>query len=222
LNLFICIDTVTSMPRPAATAAQRAEQRQRIRLAAAELYQQEGLPALSVRAIAKRAGVSTGLLYSYFANLSEFLRTLRLGPISELGHNLADIEAAEPDPIARIERLLQTYIDFATDHPDVHRGLLLFVRPPTSPPPDRGDPDHLLLHATLRRAIVEAQAAGEVRAGDPTVLAELLWSGVHGALALPVNVDTYALTDARELATEMVATLMTAITTNPIRQPTGS
>ncbi len=202
------------MARPAATEAERSEQRQRIRRAAAELYQAEGPPALSVRAIAKRAGMSTGLLYSHFASLSDLLRTLWMGPIADLGRSLADVEAAQADPVARIGQLLHTYIDFVVDHPDVHRGLLLFVRPPTSPAPEAGDPDGLVLHAALRRAVAEAQAQGTVREDDPTVLAELLWSGVHGALALPVNTDTYALTDGAELAREMVATLLLSLTTH--------
>ena len=207
------------MPRPAASEEERAEQRRRIRQAAAELHREEGLAALSVRAIAARAGVSTGLLYSYFANLSELLRTLWLGPIADLGRSLGEVEAAEIDPVVRIERLLDTYVDFVVEHPDVHRGLLLFVRPPNSPSPERGDPDELRLHATLRRAIGEAQASGAVRAGDPTVLAELLWSGVHGAHALPINIDTYALADGPALAREMITTLLTAITTSPPGSP---
>ncbi len=203
------------MARPAASDEQRAEQRNRIRRAAAELYRQDGLPGLSVRAVAARAGVSTGLLYSYFANLSELLRTLWMGPVGELGRTLAAIESAEEEPVTRIERLLEAYIAFTIEHPDVHRGLLLFVRPPSSPSPTPADPDGLVLHAALRRAITEGQRTGAVRAGDPAMVAQVLWSGVHGALGLPVNVDSYALTPGPELAAAMVATLLSAITTDP-------
>ena len=199
------------MARPAATDAERAEQRRRIRHAAAELYQEGGLPAMSVRAIARRAEVSTGLLYSYFANLSDLMRTLWMGPIVELGDTLAAVEESEDDPVRRIERLLGAYVEFAVGHPDVHRGLLLFVRPPTSPDPEPADPAGLRLHAALRRAVEDGQAAGRIRPGDPTLLAEVLWSGVHGALALPVNVDSYAITPAGELAAEMIRTLIAAV-----------
>ena len=85
------------MGRPAATDAQRDEQRNRIRRAAAELYQEGGTPALSVRAIARRAGVSTGLLYSYFTDLSELLRSLWLRPVAEFGREVDALAAAEPD-----------------------------------------------------------------------------------------------------------------------------
>ena len=168
---------------------------------------------MSVRAIAKRAEVSTGLLYSYYGNLSDLMRTLWMGPIIELGRSLAAIEADQADPVRRIDELLRAYVAFAGEHPDVHRGLLLFVRPPGSSVPDPADPDDLQLHASLRRAIEAGQAAGDIREGDATELAQLLWAGVHGALCLPVNVDSYALAPATDLAASMIPTLLTAITT---------
>ena len=52
------------MPRTPATEEERAEQRRRLRHAASELHREGGPEAVTVRAVAKRAGVSTGLHYS--------------------------------------------------------------------------------------------------------------------------------------------------------------
>ena len=71
----------------------------------------------------------------------------------------------------------------------------------------------LALCSSLRRAVEAGQASGAVRDGDPRLLAQLLWSGVHGALALPINVDTYDLIDGPTAAAEMVAVLTRSITT---------
>ncbi len=204
---------VDFVPRPAATPEQRAEQRQRIRRAASELHQEGGLRAVTVRAVAARAGVSTGLLYSYFANLSDLMRSLWQVPIAELGRSLAAVEQAEADPLTRIERLLLTYIDFTVANEETHRGLLLFVRPPDSATELNNDPDDLMLFASLRRAVEDGQATGSIREGDPRSLAQLLWSGIHGALALPVNIDTYDLTDGPTAATEMIPALTHSILT---------
>lgn len=168
---------------------------------------------MSVRAVAKRAGVSTGMLYSYYANLSALMRSLWMVPISELGRSLAEVEAAEPDPIERIRRLLETYVDFAVTHDETHRGLLLWVRPPDSTTDRNDDPDDLMLFAALRRAVDDGQAAGVVRSGDPRLLAQVLWSGVHGALALPINIDTYDLAAGPQVAGEMITSLIRSITT---------
>ncbi len=127
-----------------------------------------------------------------------------------------DDEQTEHDPIERIRRLLQTYVDFTLANDETHRGLLLFVRAPDSTTDARNDPDNLALFASIRRAVEAGQLAGLIRDGDPRMLAQLLWSGVHGALALPINIDTYDLIDGPSVATEMIATLTRSITTPSI------
>lgn len=199
------------MARPVATPEEQAAQRRRLRVAAAELHREGGIGAVTVRAVAKRAGVSTGLLYSYFANRSDLMRSLWMGPIAELGRSLTAVEEAVADPVERIAALLQTYVDFTLEHPETHQGLLLFVRPPDSTTDRSDDPDGLRLFATLRRAVEDAQAAGRIRPGDPRALAQMLWSGVHGALALPINIDTYALAAGPDAAADMIPTLIRAI-----------
>lgn len=205
------------MARPAATEEERAAQRHKIRRAASDLHREGGPAAVTVRAVARRAGVSTGLLYSYFASLSDLMQSLWMIPIGELGRSLAETEAAEADPLARIERLLRTYVDFTIANEETHRGLLLWVRPPSSSTDRNDDPDGLGLFASLHRAIDAAQADGLVRMDDPRVLTQLLWSGIHGALALPVNIDTYDLIDGPTMAAEMIPALLRAITTEETR-----
>ena len=200
------------MPRPAATEEERASQRRRLRQAAADLNREGGPAAVSVRAVAKRAGVSTGLLYSYFADLSALMRSLWMVPIAELGRSLAAVERAEPDPVVRIRRLLETYADFATTNDETHRGLLLWVRPPNSSTDRHDDPDDLMLFSSLRRAIEAGQESGVIRPGDPRLLAQLLWSGIHGALALPINTDTYDLLSGATMAPEMIDALIHSLT----------
>ncbi len=202
------------MARPVATEEERADQRRRLRRAAAELHREGGPAAVSVRAVAARAGVSTGLLYSYFANLSDLNRSLWMGPIAELGRSLAEVERDGAEPVERIRQLLDTYVAFTATHSDTHRWLLLWVRPPNSTTDRNDDPDELMLFASLRRAIEEGQANDSIRTGDPRVMAQTLWSGVHGALALPINIDTYDLADGPVIAHEMITSLIRSITTD--------
>ena len=199
------------MPRPTATDEERADQRRRLRKAAADLHREGGPGAVSVRAVAKRAGVSTGLLYSYFANLSELMRSLWMVPIAELGRTLAAVEADEADPVQRIRRLLETYVEFTVANEETHRGLLLWVRPPNLSTDRNDDPDDLMLFATLRRAIEQGQDVGTISEGDSRQIAQLLWSGIHGALALPINTDTYDFAPGPAMAAEMIDTLVTSL-----------
>ena len=116
---------------------------------------------MSVRAVAQRAGVSTGLLYSYFANLSDLMRSIWMVPIAELGRSLTAVEASEPDPLQRIRRLLETYVDFTIADDETHRGLLLWVRPPNSTTDRNDDPNELMFFSSLRRAVEAGQSAGD-------------------------------------------------------------
>lgn len=200
------------MARPPASPEQRQRQRQRIRGAAAEVYRDDGLMGVTVRAVSQRAGVSTGTLYSYFANLEELLQSLWIEPLAEVNRQLEAIADEHPDPVARIRALLEAYVDFALAQPEVFRGAILFVRPASAPQPVPEPPAELPFYRLLRRAIEEGEAAGRVDATDADLAAQMLWAGVHGALALPVNIDRYAVRPQAELAGAMVDSLVTSIT----------
>lgn len=199
------------MARPVATDDQRQEQRDRIRHAAANLYREGGPTALTARAVAAEAGVSTGLLYRYFANMSDLMRSLWIGPVIEFGRRVDTIIAETVDPLARIEALLTAYVEWAIANPEVLRGLLLFVRPGPAELPPQQHPDDLALPRALKAAIVDGQSAGTIRAGDPTELAQVLWAGVHGALALPINLDRFSITPSAELGPGVIAALLASL-----------
>ena len=51
-------------------------------------------------------------------------------------------------------------------------------------------------------------------------MAQTLWSRVHGALALPINIDTDDLADGPSIAEEMIAALVRSISTEmPVDTP---
>ena len=43
-------------------------------------------------------------------------------------------------------------------------------------------------------------------------MAQMLWAGLHGAIALPLNVDRLQFDEPRALAEQMVATLLSDLT----------
>ena len=78
------------MPRPALTEEQRRATRRRIRRAASELYAEAGLSRISARAVAERAGVSVGTLYTHFDNLTDLMRSLWRAPVARLYEEMRD------------------------------------------------------------------------------------------------------------------------------------
>lgn len=200
------------MARPRASVEQRKAQRDRIQRAAAEIYREQGLGAVTVRAVSERAGVSAGTLYRYFENLEALMQSLWIEPVAEVNRRM-EKEVADLDrPLDRIRALLDGYVRFARDQPDVFKGAVLFVRPSTAPTPEVESLEELPFYRLLVGSIEEGQATGEIIDGDARTMAQLLWAGVHGALGLPVNIDRFQVLPASELAPAMIDQLITGIT----------
>jgi len=199
------------MARPKASPEQRARVRRSIQRAAADLYREEGLAAISARAVAKRAEVSVGTIYSYFGDLTGLMQSLWTGRIAELDDMFRASAAKHVDPIVRIEVLLRAYLDFGIEQAVLYKGALMFVRPASQGVPDKQAVQDFAFPSLLREAIISGQASGLIVEGEAELLSQMLWSGVHGALALPVNLDRLDLAPATKLADLMVDGLIRAI-----------
>ena len=199
------------MPRPAITPEQRQETRERIRMAAAALVRQGNPEKITIRAVAKEAGVSVGTIYKYFEDLSDLGRSLWQEPVEELRQQMADIAATTEDPAQRVRALLQTYADFARRKHRVFRGALLYVRPDSREKPEQAPLDAEPFFHHLKSAIAEGQETGAFIDGDQKQLAQLLWAALHGALALPNNIERLAFDPPEQLAEAMIDSIMMMI-----------
>jgi AcrR family transcriptional regulator len=205
------------MGRKPATVAQRQAARRHIQKAAAGVYAEQGAAAVSVRAIALRAEVSVGTIYAHFGSLQGLMQSLWMEPVETINAQLAELAAGIVDPVARLEALLKTYVEVAGTRPELFRGAFLFVRPDTLPKPPRDPLDEAPFAALLIQAVSEGQALGRIRPGDPGLLAQLAWSGVHGCLALPINFDRLAFAAPDPLAGRMIEIVVADLTASTAR-----
>lgn len=196
------------MARTPATDAQRYEESSRIREAASKIYADKGIAAISARAVAKEAGVSVGKIYGYFNSLTELMQSLWQGRVQRLAEKLQQVASRQADPVDRVRSILEVYVAFAQNNPDLYRGALMFVRPDDLEAPRQDPAENLPIMDLLMGAIVEGQDTGVFRDGSAVRLAQLLWAGVHGSLALPINIDRYAFKERDHLASDMVDALM--------------
>ena len=199
------------MARPKASPEQRAQVRRSIQQAASDLYRAEGLSAISARAVATKAGVSVGTIYSYFGDLTGLMQSLWTGPISALEDELRALAQRVSDPKARIEALLRAYLAFGVEQSVLYRNALMFVRPSALGTPEKQPLDQFAFPTLLRAAIVQGQSDGVIISEDPDKLVQTLWAGVHGALALPVNLDRVALQPAADISDVCIRALMRAL-----------
>jgi AcrR family transcriptional regulator len=155
--------------------------------AALELIGRHGVRALTLRAAARRAGVSQAAPYRHFAD-----KDALLAAVAEEGFRLLTAAMRETaqadggDPLSRFRGLGLGYVSFAAGHPAHFR--VMFGREIVERPPHPG------LQAAggaafelLVDAIRDCQQAGIVRPGDPVALAVSAWSAVHGLSALVVD-----------------------------------
>ena len=198
------------MPRPPATQEQVDAIRSKIRRAAIDLYREQGLTNLTARAIAVRAGVSVGTIYKHFGNLSELARTLWQGPVEKFEQSLEATAAQHQDPLERVNALLEAYLTFARKNADLYRGAFLFVRPPNQNPPEKAHITSSVFARLLIDALEEGHQMGQVRVGDAQVQAQTLWAGLHGVIALPVNLDRWKW-QTRAMERQMIEGLLRAI-----------
>lgn len=199
------------MPRPAITPKQRLETRERIRAAAATLVRQGNPEKITIRRVAKEAGVSVGTIYKYFEDISDLGRSLWQEPVDALRSQMSDIAAGTDDPVKRIRLLLQAYADFARDKHRVFRGAFLYVRPDSREKPPRTALEDEPFFDHLKTAIAQGQESGVFVDGDQKMLAQLLWAALHGALALPNNIERIAFDSPEQIAGAMIDSIMMMI-----------
>lgn len=108
------------MPRsPDQNKKIREETRQQIKDAAFELFGEKGFSDTSVRAIARKAGKSKGLIYHYFQSKEEILLSIFVD-LTDLGDQAMDFPE-DLSPEERLSYLLKTIFGYIKESTEVLR-----------------------------------------------------------------------------------------------------
>lgn len=102
------MSTTQSRVRTRKAPAQRAAE---IIAAATTLAREHGLSALTLRAVAERAGVTPALVAHYQPSMEDLVARVYTDLVAEEVREVGALLAAEPDPAARIVRLIETLLD---------------------------------------------------------------------------------------------------------------
>ena len=92
-----------------------------LRESARAILEEEGLDGLSLRSVARRAGVSHAAPYRHYASREALLADIACEGIDELRTELAQAVAAPAEKHERIVRLATVYLRFAIRHPGLIR-----------------------------------------------------------------------------------------------------
>ena len=178
------MDIPDSKPANTRRAYHHGELRKALIAAGEHLIATEGLEGFSLRACAKKVGVSPAAPAHHFGNAAGLLEAIAVDGFDYLSERMAIAadERQSSTPSAKLAAMARAYVDFAIERPGSFKVTFgRTVRPSASTNED--------LRAASDRAF-ELMAA-EIRRTDPTVdLKEFLpralfvWSFVHGLASL--------------------------------------
>ena len=186
------------------------------------LIAERGVDGFTLRALARRAGVSHAAPYHHFADRAALLRALVAESFELLGSALTRAaDATDGGPIDRIHAMGVAYVSFALDNPDRYR---VMFRPELSRSDARGaaseaDAAGAAAYSTLVSAVQEAADRGllspKTDVGGAAVAA---WASVHGLASLILEGALGMSPDQRDRATHLARHVVT-LTMDGIRAP---
>ncbi|WP_067673232.1 TetR/AcrR family transcriptional regulator [Nocardia miyunensis] len=146
--------------------------------AAVELLEEGGAAELSLRAAARRAGVSTAAPYRHFADRDALLSAVAAVGYRELAEELAAAHSAQATPEG-LAAVANVYVRFALTRPGMFR--VMFAEPCDPTSPERvaaAEAINEYLKLLVQQAFPDA---------DPEPMATAVWALVHGLAFLHLD-----------------------------------
>jgi len=171
------------MPRASLSQHQVQQFREALCDAATRRFADQGYEGVTIRALAKDLGCSPMTPYRYFENKQEIFDTIRIAAANRFADAIDRAGKSCNEHDVRLHAMCHAYVDFALSEPHAYRIIFELDR--------QERPDTVRLEEArgwfiMKSAVAEAIADG-VLEGDPEVVAHLLWSGVHGLVALHLS-----------------------------------
>ncbi len=151
--------------------------------AAERVLVRRGQQAITVRAVATEAGVAPMGIYNRFGGKDGLIAALLVRGFDLL---LAAVAVhGETDPIQRLRNSGLRYREFAITHPQYYA--MMFAGELPCDDRTKVEEHAGAAFAELVGHVQHALDAGVLHAGDPTEIAQQLWSAIHGAVSLELN-----------------------------------
>jgi AcrR family transcriptional regulator len=157
--------------------------REELITASVALIETEGIGAVSLRRVAREAGVSPGAPYHHFADRPALLAAVSVRGHELLNERLREARRTAPTATRALGAMVETYVGFARDYPAY---LQLILRPELFQPEQHpetqaaGEAAIELLTETVR----DCQREGTAPPGDPGALVGLVWALAIGIVTL--------------------------------------
>ncbi|MGY1747087.1 TetR/AcrR family transcriptional regulator [Blastococcus sp. SYSU D00695] len=144
-----------------------------LRAAAALLERTGAEEAVTLRAVAREAGVSAPAVYGHFADLDALLDAVADDGFARLRADVLAAVTPLDDPVERLVAGCRAYVEAGLAAPARYRAMF-------GPRRQRGAG----AFAVLVDGVAACAAAGRSASTDPAADAALLWTALHGAVTL--------------------------------------
>jgi AcrR family transcriptional regulator len=158
--------------------------RERLLRCARDLYLEEGPSRLSLREVARRAGVSAPAVYRHFDGKGALLGAVCSEGFRLFGSYLMRA-LREGTPMARLRKSGLLYLHFALENPRDYR--VIFMTALDEPGPAKGAADAPPTFQFIVDRARECMDSGDLARHDPTEVAAVIWAHVHGLVSLRLS-----------------------------------
>jgi AcrR family transcriptional regulator len=180
--------------------------RERLIEVAAELVDEGGSAAVTLREVGARAGVSHNTPYRHFADKRDLLAVVAAGALRDLATRVRAAGAAPGDGAERVQRAALSYLEWAAEHPA--RFKLVFGAWGREPHDELGAAAGAATEAM--QACVAAAIEDGSLVGEPERVSAMVWALAHGAVDLALSghlAKRPTSPTAEELARELIGRL---------------
>jgi AcrR family transcriptional regulator len=198
---------------------ERAATRRKILEAARGMFVRHGYEGTTMRAIAAKIGYTPTAIYHHFKDKDALVAELSGLDFRALAQALRRTGAVA-DPVERLAKIGEAYVEFALTHPMPYQFLFMTRRPTgAAQPATTRDPGEDA-YGFLRQTCVEVIATGRLRAEftDADELAQMAWGSLHGLVALRIakgDQPSFQWRDVRQTAGKIGDALIRGILQEP-------
>jgi AcrR family transcriptional regulator len=152
--------------------------------AGVEILSKEGVGGLSLRKVAKKAGVSHAAPYSHFADKQALIAAISTESFRQLYERINDVaEKYKKDPAKQLTEAAWAYVQFALDDPDRFKVMFSGILEKEKEYPEFVEASQKSFQQVVR--IIEAnQTAGRLGSGPSDLAALSAWGMIHGFIML--------------------------------------
>ena len=150
-----------------------------------ELAGEQNPKDITTAAIAKRMGLTQGALFRHFSNKDAILQAVMEWVTERLLSRIEKAIQPAPSPLAALEAMFMSHVDFVVKHPGVPRIFFSELQRPEETAPKRIIQTLIMRYGgLLRRLIEEGKACGELDSHLDTEATAILFIGTIQGLVV--------------------------------------